>query len=58
MGNVITIQGMCAGQPCKHGPGNQIIMREDEVVTVDGKTYHKGCEPTEKEREARRNSYT
>jgi hypothetical protein len=41
-------------KPCKRA---EIIIRKDDLVVVDGKKYHKGCQPTEEERAARAKSY-
>ena len=34
---------LCMGNPCKRA--NVYIMSADEMVTIVGMDYHKGCEP-------------
>jgi hypothetical protein len=55
MSDVIEMVGNCEGESCKRA---EIIIRKDELVVVDGKKYHKGCQPTEEERKAKAKSYT
>jgi hypothetical protein len=56
MSDVIeTLSRPCEGNPCKRP---NTILTDREWLKVDGKYYHKGCKPTEKEQEATRQSST
>jgi hypothetical protein len=44
MDDVIHLYGNCQAEPCKRGDVK--IIDEHDQVTVRGKTYHKGCQPS------------
>lgn len=51
MSDVIDIHGRCNGDPCKRE--ERLITSAADRVIVRDKEYHKGCEPTQAELDAR-----
>jgi hypothetical protein len=43
MADVISLYGVCEGEPCKKA--ERRIVELDDLHVVNGKRYHKGCEP-------------
>jgi hypothetical protein len=56
MSNVIEMFGVCEAEKCKR-PDRKILERKDLVI-VEKKKYHRGCEPTAEEQKAKTRSYT
>lgn len=54
MPNVINVYGVCEAETCKRP--ERAIVREEDSVVIGNKRYHRGCEPTVEEREARNRS--
>jgi len=48
--NVIEIHGRCNAERCKRD--ERLIANEADLVVVRGKSYHKGCEPTQEQLDA------
>jgi len=43
MADVIDLYGVCEGEPCKRA--ERRITNADDLYEINGKRYHKGCEP-------------
>jgi hypothetical protein len=51
MSDVIDLFGVCEADKCKRA--ERRIDREADKVTIRKKTYHRGCEPTPEELQAK-----
>jgi hypothetical protein len=47
MGDVIDSFGVCEAEVCKRQ--SRILTSEDDIVRIDRRQYHKGCEPPQQE---------
>ena len=56
MSDVIDLYGVCEADKCRRK--ERAINNEQDRVRVQGKNYHKGCEPTKKEQESKNKSYS
>jgi hypothetical protein len=48
MSDVIDLYGVCEGEPCQHE--ERRITDAADLLEVNGRRYHRGCEPPQEER--------
>ncbi len=54
MSNVMELHGVCEARKCKRD--ERRIARKSDLVVVNKRKYHRGCEPTKEEQKARNRS--